>query len=245
MHILICEDDIKQRAYMESVVKKYIVTIDNDMKLALSASDPTQILVYTKAHPDNRALYFLDIDLQHDKINGIDLGAEIRKIDPFAKIVFVTTHTELAHLAFKRKISALDYIVKENPENIRTRIHECIKEAYELYQHEKHEQMKYFKIDASGEAWNIPYDDILFFETHVTIRHKIILHTKTGKIEFRGFLGEIEELIPEFYRSHRSYLLNISKVSYIDKLAKEAVMLNGRRVHIAQKKMPELVRVLG
>ncbi|MCL2360488.1 MAG: LytTR family DNA-binding domain-containing protein [Defluviitaleaceae bacterium] len=245
LHILICEDDIRQRIYMESVVKEHITTKDDEMKLALSSSSPAQILAYTKAHPDKGGLYFLDIDLQHDEMNGIELGAEIRGIDPLAKIVFVTTHSELAHLTFKHKISALDYIVKDRPEEIEMRIHECIKEAHRRYLQEKHEQMKYFKVDANGEVWSIPYDDILFFETHVNIRHRVIIHTENGKIDFRGFLGEIEKLVPEFFRSHKSYLLNIDKISYIDKLTKEAVMPNGKRALVAQKKIAGLVEIIG
>jgi len=245
LNILICEDDMMQRTFITSVVKGYIAAEDNEMHLALSSNDPVQVLAYTKAHPNRQGLYFLDIDLHHDEMNGIDLGAKIREIDSVAKIVFITTHSELAHLTFKHKINALDYIVKDKPEEIETRIQECIKEAHKRYQQEKQEQMKYFKVDANGEVWNIPYGDILFFETHVDKRHRVILHTENGKIDFRGFLSEIEKLTPEFYRSHKSYLLNIDKISYIDKLTKEAVMQNGKRAIIAQKRISELIGVIG
>jgi len=240
MQILICEDDTRQREYMEIVVKR-----DRDVALALSTSDPAYVLEYVQAHPGEGRLYFLDIDLQHDQMNGIELGVKIREIDQMAKIVFVTTHAELAHLTFKHKISALDYIVKDNPKDMEARIHECIDVARERFLLEKQEQMKYFKVDAGGEVWSIAYDEILFFETHMNIRHRVILHTENGKIDFRGFIGEIEKIMPEFYRSHKSYLLNISKINYIDKLTKEAVMPNGKRALVAQKKMAELVRVIG
>jgi len=105
--------------------------------------------------------------------------------------------------------------------------------------------MKYFKVDANGEVWRIPHNDILFFETHVNKRHRVVLHTENGKIDFRGFLSEIEKHIPEFYRSHKSYLLNINKISHIDKLTKEAVMQNGKRVIIAQRKIAELIGLIG
>jgi len=230
---------------MESVVKEHTAIKDNEIKLAMSSSDPIQILAYTNTHPEKGGLYFLDIDLQHNEMNGIELGAKIKEVDPLAKIVFVTTHSELAHLTFKHKINALDYIVKDKPEEIKTRIHECIKESHDLCLKEKQEQMKYFKVDANGEVWSIPYNEILFFETHANVRHRVILHTENGKIDFRGFLSEIEKLIPEFYRAHKSYYLNIDKINYIDKLTKEAVMQNGKRALIAQKKMAGLVGIIG
>ena len=117
--------------------------------------------------------------------------------------------------------------------------------AYERYLQEKSEQMRYFRIDANDEVWSIRHDDIIFFETSSKVSHRIILHTENGEIDFRGALSEIEPLIPELYRCHKSYLLNLNKIAYIDKATKEAVMMNGERTHIAEKKMSELVGMIG
>jgi len=159
--------------------------------------------------------------------------------------VFITTHAELAYLTFKHKIEAMDFIVKDRPEDMATRMVECVLAAYERYLQEKSEQMRYFKIDANDEVWRIPHDDIIFFETSSKASHRIILHTENGEIDFRGALSEIEQLIPELYRCHKSYLLNLAKIAYIDKATKEAVMMNGERTHIAEKKMSELVGMIG
>jgi len=51
--------------------------------------------------------------------------------------------------------------------------------------------------------------------------------------------------MPEFYRCHKSYLLNMGKVVYIDKRTKEAVMPSGKCVLIAEKKMAEFVGMVG
>jgi len=244
LHVLICEDDLRQRAHIASIVTKHISTEEAEMELVLSSGNPTEVLTYLEKHPDKRGLYFLDIDLQDDEINGIDLGVKIMEVDPYAKIVFITTHSELAHLTYEYRIGAMDFIVKNRPEGIERRTIECLLAAYKRYLEEKSELMKYFKVDANGEVWSIPHDDILFFETHSRIRHRIILHTETGKMEFRGFLSEVEKLVPEFYRCHKSYLLNVKKITYIDKLTKEAVMPNEKRVHIAVKKMSELVGLM-
>ena len=244
MHILICEDDLGQRTHIESIVKKTIATENVKMKLILSSGDPMDVLSYLEAHPDKRGLYLLDIDLQH-RVDGMKLGKIIREADPLAKIVFITTHSELAHLTFQHKLNAMDYILKSSPEDVETQIIECISVAYERYLEEKSALMKYFKVDANGEIWSIPYDDILFFETNSIVRNKIVLHTKNSKLNFRGVLNELEQKIPKFYRCHKSYLLNLSQIAYIDKTTREAVMSNGERVHIAEKKMAELGRIIG
>jgi len=245
MHVLICEDDIGQRTHIESVVKKTIATENIEIELILSSGDPTKVLDYLNAHPDKRGLYFLDIDLQHKEIDGMKLAIAIRKTDPFAKIVFITTRSEDAHLTYLHKLGAMDFIVKARPKDTETRTIECILAAYERYLDEKAELMRYFKVDANGEIWSIPYDDILYFETSSKVRNKIILHTENSTLDFRGVLGEIEQQFPDFYRCHKSYLLNLSKIDHIDKITREAVMVNGRRVHIAEKKMAELRRMIG
>ena len=245
MHILICEDDIGQRTYIESVVKKTIATENDKMKLILSSGNPMDVVTYLEAHPNKRGLHFLDINLQHNELDGITLAIKIREADPLAKIVFITTHSELAHLTFQHKLGAMDYIVKGDPKEVEMQIIECILTACERYLSEESELIKYFKVDASGEIWNIPYCDILFFETNSTVRNKIILHTESSKLNFRGVLNEIEQEVPELYRCHKSYLLNLNQITYVDKITREAVMKNGERVHIAEKKMAELGRIIG
>jgi len=245
LHILICEDDNRQRAHIENIVNKYISAQDVEMELALSTGNPAGVLDYLQTHPDKRSLYFLDIDLQHDKIDGMGLAVIIKDTDPYAKIVFITTHSEQAHLTFEHKIGAIDFIVKGLPEAIERRTVECLTLAYERYLDEKSALMKFLNIDANGEVWSVPYDDILFIETHTKVRNKLILHTETGEIEFRGVLSDIEMQVPEFYRCHKSYLLNVGKVIYIDKRTKEAVMPGDKRVLVAEKKMAEFVGVVG
>ena len=244
MHILICEDDIGQRTHIESVVKQTIATENVKMKLTLSSGDPVNVLTYLEAYPNKRGLYFLDIDLQHNELDGFKLAKIIREADPLAKIVFITTHSDLAHLTFKHKLGAMDYIVKGSPENVEAQIIECILTAYERYLGEESALIQYFTIDANGEVWNIPYDDILFFETHPKITERMILHMTNGEIDFRGTIGKIAALVPEFYRCHKSFLVNPKQVVRVDKVMRQAEMSDGSFVHIAAKKMSTLMGMI-
>jgi len=244
VHVLICDDDPHHRAKMESIITKHIATADVQMELIVSASGPEEVLEYLKKHPDKRGLYFLDVDLQHE-IDGITLGVEIRKTDSLAKIVFVTTHEELAYLTFKQKVEAMDYIVKDRPEDVETRTLECVLEAYKRYLQEKDTEPKYFTVNTQGALWSILHDDILFFETHPRITERMILHMEDNEVDFRGIISKIESLVPEFYRCHRSFLVNPSKIARVDKVMKEAVMVDGSRVHVAAKKVSELVGMVG
>jgi len=211
----------------------------------LSSSDPIDLLDYLKIHPDKRGLYFLDIDLQHHEMDGMELATIIRKTDPYAKIVFITTHSAKAYLTFKHKLGALDYIIKEQPKYVEARTIECILKAYRLHCNEKSKLMKYFRVDANGERWKIPHEDILYFETNSDVGRQIILHTEKGEIAFRGSLRDATELGPEFHCCHRSFIVNLNRIARIDKSAKEVEMVNGARIFVARQKMSELLRLIG
>lgn len=51
----------------------------------------------------------------------------IRQHNPYAIIVFVTSHSEFATLTFKYKVSALDFIDKDiNDNSFKKRVKDCI-----------------------------------------------------------------------------------------------------------------------
>ncbi|MGH2251757.1 response regulator, partial [Enterococcus faecalis] len=108
-------------------------------------------------------LYFFDVDLQHE-LSGIALAYEIRKIDNIGKIIFVTTHSEMSYLTFTYKIEAMDYIIKDIPEEIDRRVRECIKVAHERYLSDiVSNKVKFFKVKVGDTIRSIPYDEIMFF----------------------------------------------------------------------------------
>lgn len=240
LHVLICEDNLQQRVQIDSIAKEHIAKKDYDMQISLSTADPTVLLDHLREQPKEHALYFLDVDLQHT-INGIELGAKIREDSQHAKIVFITTHDEMAYLTFRHKIDAMDYIVKGQPQKMKLRIEECIDAAYERHQEELSAQEKYFTINMHGEVFNIPHDDIFFFETHPTIKKRIIMHTVDGPFDFRGMIGTIEEHHSEFFLCHKSFVVNVSQIRSIDKMAKQIQMVNGDVVPVATRRMPELL----
>lgn len=244
LHVLICEDDPQQRAHMESIVRRHITTEDVDMELVLSAGCPTDVLGYLEEHPDTNGFYFLDVDLQHE-INGIELGAKIREIDTQATIVFITTHEEQQYLVFTHKIEAMDYIIKDRPEDVEKRAMECMLVAYKRYLDTKAHHRKYYQVKAGEEFWSIPYDEILFFETDPAVRHKIILHMENDQIKFRSLISEVSTIDTMFYRCHKSFVVNIENIKNVNTSAQEIEMIDGQTVPVTARKLPELLRMMG
>lgn len=226
LNIYICEDDINQLKKYTKIIEDILLINNFDMEIVLSTVDPYKVLESVKSN-DNPGLYFLDVDLKSE-INGIQLGTEIREYDPRGFIIYITAHSELSYLTFDYKVEALDYIIKDEFENLKTRIRECIENVEKKYSTKINELQRVFHVKSGGREFHIEFDKILFFEISDRI-HKIKLHATDRKIEFYGQLSKInDELDNRFYRCHNSYLINTNKIKEIDTKLRIIHFVNGQ-----------------
>lgn len=237
--IFICENDPIQKSRLEEIIKKYIMIEDYDMAITLSTDNPYDILDYLDSNENTRGAYFLDVDLGQD-INGIQLGAEIRRKDVFSRIIFVTTHSELMSLTFTYKVEAMDYIIKDEPENIQRKVQGCLNQINDYYTSETTKEEDRIKLKINNQIRIFELKDIMFFET-TELSHKIKLHLTNTKLELYGNLGELEGLADSFIRVHKSYLINKDSIAMIDKKKREVTMINGEVSLISVRKMKLLI----
>lgn len=195
-----------------------------NMELAFVCNSPYELL--KNIDRDHTGLFFLDIGLK-TKMNGFMLAQEIRIMQPRCFIVFITSYAEMGYLTFQYKVEALDYIIKDNKENMHKRIQECIVRVDELYSTYDTKFQRIFVIKNSGVKLVTQYEDILFFETSIN-EHRIILYGKKQRIEFAGNLKDLlKELDDNFYRCHRSYIVNKSNIGCIDVKNRIIHMISG------------------
>ncbi|WP_454055177.1 LytR/AlgR family response regulator transcription factor [Clostridium sp. Marseille-Q7071] len=233
LNLFICEDNIEQREKFVKIIQDIILIENFDMKLVLSTEDPNQILNHI-SRSNVCGLYFLDIDLKLD-INGIELASEIRKYDPRGFIVFITTHSEMSYLTFLYKVEAMDYIIKNNYDDIREKFHQCVIDANTKYSAKTTDIQKIFSIKVNDKIINIELNKILFFETSSTI-HKIIVHAIDRRVEFYGKMKDIEQkLDSNFYRCHKSYIVNKNNIKEIDIKNKRIYMVNEEECEISTR----------
>ena len=210
MKLYLCEDDAQQREHLKKTIDNIVLIENLDMEFSCVTDNPYTLLEKV-ADDDCIGLYFLDIDLKTD-MTGLTLAKEIRKYDPRGFIVFVTTHSEMSYMTFMYKLEALDFILKDDVEEMTRRVHECILKANERF---------------SSNLITVDYDEILFFETSVNA-HKVILHCKSRQLEFPGKIKEIErELDDRFYRCHRSFLVNTENILEVNTTNGTIRMVNG------------------
>lgn len=229
--VYICEDNQNQLNLFKKYITNTIIIEGMDMKIALTTSDPHELLQKILT-AENTGLFFLDIDLKSD-MDGLALAQRIRQIQPRCFIIFITSHSEMSFLTFQYKVEALDFIIKDTQEHIKSKIHECLLDVEQKYTSLNNGINRAFVIHQNDRCITIDYNDIICFETSANI-HKVLLHAKKRVIEFSGQLKEVEKQLDyRFYRCHRSYIINRDNITEVDFTTLTVSMNNGETVPVS------------
>ena len=239
LKVFICEDNKVQKSKFANIIDKIIHKNDYIIKIEKSTSNPYEILDYLKTNK-TYGIYFLDVNLNSD-INGIQLAEKIRQYDPRGFIIFITSHAEMSYLTFLYKVEALDYIIKDNYNNISQRIEECLKNSIKKYDAVCNNSEKFFSLKINDKIVNINFNDIYYFETSNQI-HKVILHSTNRQVEFYSKMKDIEKKLDErFCRCHNSFIVNKDKIKEIDKKNRIAHLVNGEECLISMRGIKPLI----
>ncbi len=153
-------------------------------------------------------LLLLDIDMP--VLDGISL---LKTLTYLPQVIFTTAYAEHAVTAFE--LAACDYLVK--PFSLDRFIKAVDKASQHLNISQSAVQAKqnHILIKAENKLYQLQTDDILFAEANGNYS-KITLVQQTIKpsISFTA----LEELLPkqQFFRVHRSFIINRDKVNYIE-----------------------------
>ncbi len=179
--------------------KYHIIRIDKytpDVKLKL------QNLVGKK-------IYLLDLEVPGK--TGLDLAREIRKAnDWISPIIIITQYDKFKNEGFTSKVLMLDFLTKDN--NLEKKLFETLKIAYHIAIHNKSYNFTY-----NNEFYQIPLDDILYFEKDLNQNYTNII-TKNTMFKIKQSISHIEQElinIPEFYKTHRSCIVNLNNITKI------------------------------
>lgn len=222
LKIAVCDDE---PAFVEQIsdrIKKYIP--DGIIQCFLSSED---LLLQGELFD----IYFLDI--QMEKMNGIETAKKLRELEEESIIVFITGAKEYVFQAFD--VAALHYLVKPVDDAKLQEVLERAKKEIEKKQNRKDRQI-FIKTRNKNITLNVA--DILYFENEM---RKIIAHTVRGEISFYGVMADMEkEAGAGFYRCHRGYLVNLSYVMEYDM---ENIMLsNGEKIYLSKDRYHDFVK---
>ncbi len=238
LNIFVCEDNTAQRRTVVQIIQNTVLIEELDMQLIIDTGDPYVLLEKVRIS-QNTGIYFLDIDLSSD-MNGMKLAQQIRMFDPRGFIIFITAHSELSFMTFQYRVEAMDFVLKDNPAEIKVKIRECLLNAMERYTLQTNKTHKIYTTQVGGRKISVDYDDIYFFETSANI-HKVILHAKDRQIEFSGTIKELTSALDDnFVRCHRSFLVNKNNIKEVDAKNRLIYFANGESCLMSTRMMKEL-----
>lgn len=212
--IILCEDNPEQLANLTSIINDFNMFHPNQYKLAFKSSDPHAIEDYIKDNSIEKGVYFLDIDLGSD-INGIDLAQWVRNHDISGKIIFVTTHTEMAPLTLQRQVEPLGFITKDmGYEQMRIEIVDTLNLAYERIEKKALENDKMYSFSIGNQVLNFEEKKIIYI-TSSDKAHRVILVTQDGQYEFFDNIANLEKETG-LLKVSRSLLVNPKNIERVD-----------------------------
>lgn len=244
MKVLVLEDTLQHQVRIETALREISEELKTPIEVTITGKI-REFEEYVEADDINQ-LYFLDIDIKGESRKGFDVAQYIRAHNPYAIIVFVTTHSEFATLTYSYKVSALDFIEKElGNEAFKNRIRDCV-EYTRRNLIENDQVLDYFEYDFKGSKFSIPFNDIYYIET-TGATNKLRVVGKNFSKEFRGILSHIMEQ-PEnegrFFSPHKSFLINIAHIQGYDKKTKDVLLYEDRRIPISRLKVKWLKKIL-
>ena len=205
MNIFILEDDLTQQYYMETIVEEIIEKHHLQYHHFEVVGKPKQLLEAI-SEKGSHQIFFLDIEIKTEEEKGLDVAKKIREIDPYAIIVFVTSHSELMPTAFKLQVGALDYLDKSlSKEIFKKRIETALLHTESLTGKGLADDALLF--ETPHTQIQVPFKDILYIETS-SRPHRLVLYTHRGRTEFTANLLDILKKEKRFYQCHRSFVVN-------------------------------------
>lgn len=241
--IVACEDNFIQLHQLENIIKNYVLFHDDFFELELFTQSPQDVTNYLKKFSPQNGIYFLDIDLKN-KLTGIDLAEKIRKVDTLGKIIFITTHDELAPVTLKRKVEALGFITKDQKrENFRDEVMEVLELAKERIVDSRKKIKRNFSFTIGKQAYNVRMDDVLFIEPSI-IPHRLVLQTTEGQFEFYGKLNILEENYSNLFRLSRSCLANLDNIKEVNFSKRIAIFSEDKEITFSTRHSKKLKEYL-
>lgn len=210
LHIAICEDEelhlktIQEELQKVSDSEKYGLL---DIHSYLNREEQGKLYTEDSLKFD---IIFMDIELDRLGISGIELSKRIHQIHPLTQIIFITQYEEYCsdvyeerHVYFIHKPKMDRYIPK------------ALEKAVKVL---REEEKNYLHITYKRKESYVPIHDILYLERNKRTTMIYCAGESLRCYEAGEKLGELTERLGEgFVVCHRSYAVNISKITGFEK----------------------------
>ena len=206
MRILFCDDHCGTLDQLQSYVLEFFTELGGARpELASYCSGDALLAAETDAD-----IAFLDVEMPGT--NGIQVGAKLKERNPHIKIFIVTSYPDYLDEAMRFQV--FRYLSKPIDKK---RLFRNLKDA--VYQYNM--DTKNYPIETSAGIMVRRAEEILCVEA---VNRKVLIHTTNGVLQSTHNMDYWREVLvlPCFYSSHRSYIINMR---YVNTVLKDKILL--------------------
>lgn len=240
---IIIDDEERARYALKGLLDNFC----KDVQVVHECSNvPDGVLAINKSRPN---LVFLDIEMP--EYNGFEILDFFREID--FEIIFVTAYNEYALKAFE--VSAIDYLLKPvDVEKLQSAVEKVKKKLNGKDMLNKLTVLKESLNNGSFNKIALPVNEGLIFVNTSEIIYleadgaytEVWLSNGTRIVVSKKlkFFEDVLESKPFFFRSHRSYMVNINYIQKYNRSENSLTLDNGKMVIISRDRKTEFERQL-
>lgn len=217
-----------ERNEMETTMR--IAICDDEKKICVSLAEKVgkifpgaEILTYASGEELLGADILPDIlllDIKMPGMSGMDVARTLRDKDWRKILIFITGEEDQVFNSFD--LQAFHFLVKPVADEKLKEVLENAVKGLERFGAESGKHDKYIEIQSGTSHIKVNLSLLLYAEVY---DRKTIIHLKNESIEYYGQLSALESLVgKDFYRIHRSYLVNMK---YVERYDRTSVTLTG------------------
>lgn len=226
LHIGVCEDNLIHRTILIDFMKAFLT--ENELSFELYEFKSGEELL--EKYPSNLDILFLDI--QMDKLTGMDTAKKLRVFDNRVEILFTTSISDYVHEGYE--VSAYRYLMKPlTYEVIQKHLKECISNIME-------KETNFLVINNKNTLIKINLDLVLYIETE---SRELLIHKIDKSHRIKMSMKKLDKLLNNkfFFRCHNSFLVNLKMVEILDK---NTVYINSVPIPVSKYKVQSLKKEL-
>lgn len=220
--IVICEDDESQRSNLYNSIFNIFDEISNKVEIFEFKSGEELL----SSEVEDIDIFFLDI--QMDEITGMDVAKKIREKNSVSEIIFITSLIEYVQEGYK--VRAYRYLLKPiEHEDLKENILSCISDII-------NKRDNFMIVEENGSKHKVSIKNITYIEI---IKKDITIHTLDRDYNIKNRIKNLEKelLVHNFFRCHKSYLINMEHVDFI---GKDNVMIKNEEIPVSKHRMSNL-----
>lgn len=218
MNIIICDDELAFVNLLKDKIEEICMGEKIDIKVETSG-----ISLLKNKDLDKLDAVFLDIEMP--EMDGIKIADELRKINQYVHIVFISNREELVYQSLVYRPFRFIRKSKMNTE---------LEEALMALLKDIREASKYIVVGNSSKSYKVHISDVIYIESS---KHDITIYTAEEIICIRDTMTRLEDVLDNYYfiRIHSGYLVNPKYIYSIG--AKEVILDNKVKLPISRHKI--------